>query len=85
MQALKQELAAMVPDLKMAATDLPDEQAVEQWSEGFISRLARACMKNRVVQYHERLDPQEEFKDEVTPLQALQNSVVQFGEVITTI
>ena len=75
----------MVPDLKMASTDLPDEAAVEQWSEGFIGRLARACMKNRVVQYHDRLDPQEESKDEVTPLQALQNSVVQFGEVLTTI
>ena len=75
----------MVPDLKKASTDLPDEAAVEQWSEGFIGRLARACMKNRVVQFHDRLNPQEESKDEVTPLQALQNSVVQFGEVITTI
>ena len=66
----------MVPDLKMAATDLPDEKAVEQWSEGFISRLTRMCMQKRVVQFHQRLDPQEESKAEITPLQALQNSVV---------
>ena len=80
---MREQLAAMVPDLKMASTDLPDEKAVEQWSEGFISRLARVCLKNRVVQYHDRLDPQEESKAEISPLQALQNSVVQFGEILT--
>ena len=83
MQALRQELATMVPDLERAAKDLPDEKSAEQWSEDFISRLARTCMRNRVVQYYERLDPQEENKNEVTPLRALQNSVVQFGEVLT--
>ena len=85
MQALRQQLAAMVPDLKKASTDLPDEKAVEGWCEEFITRLARTCMKNRVIQYHERLDPQEELKDEVSPLEALQNSVLQFGEVLTAI
>ena len=73
----------MVPDLMMAATDLPDEQAVEQWSEGFISRVARACMRNRVVEYHERPATQEESKGEISPFQALQNSVVHFGEILT--
>ncbi len=64
---------------------MPDEKAVEQWSEEFISKLSRVTMKNRVVQFHDRLDPQEELKEDVSPLKALQNSVLQFGEVLTAI
>jgi len=49
MDSIREKLELMVADLKNAILDLPNEKAVEEWSEDFMFRLARICIPKRVI------------------------------------
>ncbi len=63
--------------------EINTQQELIDWVKPFIVELAAICMPTYLIEFHKKLNPQEEYKEEPNFRNTLTESITQFSDIVT--